>query len=137
MINSIIFISLLMIYLGLAGFFGALLRSTTQQGRIYRVIFLCAVLIPFSIILPCNPFIKVLAWVMAALVIILVYRQYSNSLQREWFNKIALMYFGILMLVVSAWALFSGISFTWIYIGIPALLASIFCWVKLNHVNVI
>ena len=135
--NSFIFVSLLMVYLGLAGFFGALLRSTVQQGRIYRVIFLCAVLIPFSIILPCNLLIKVLAWVMAAFVIILVYHQYSNLLQQEWFNKIALMYFGILMLVVSTWALFSGISFTWLYIGIPALLASILCWVKLNHVNVI
>jgi len=137
MINSIIFISLLMVYLGLAGFFGALLRYTTQQGRIYRLIFLCAVLIPFSIILPCNPFIKVLASVMAAFVIILVYKQYSNLLQREWFNKIALMYFGILMLVVSAWTLVSGISYSWVYIGIPALLASILCWVRFNHVNVI
>jgi hypothetical protein len=135
--NILSFICMLLLYLGLAGVQGAIMRATTMQDRLLRALFFLLVILPFSLGLPWQPTIKLAIWMIAAVVIYVVYKQPLNPISRSWSEKFALGYFGSLMLFISAWAIVSQAPFSSLTIVLPAVLVSFICLVKLFQTKLV
>lgn len=132
MSNLLSFICLFMLYLGLSATLGVLMRTSIQNGRINRFVFLAFVILPFAVGLPWETGFKFVVWVLGAIVTLVFYKQPVNSVSRYWQERFALLYFGLLMLLVSAWSLFyEGQSTLWM--TALAVLAGIACTIRIFH----
>ena len=130
------FICLLMLYLGFSATLGILMRTFSQNGRITRFVFLAFVIFPYAIALPWELSFKIIAWVLGIVVTFAFYRQSLNSISRQWLEKFSLIYFCLLMVLVSAWSLFyEGQSILWL--TALALLAGIACAIRIFRPGVI
>lgn len=130
MSNLLSFVCLLMLYLGLSATLGVLMRTSIQNGRINRFTFLAFVLLPFTVGLPWETGFNVVAWVLGGVVTVVFYKQPANSVSFYWQERFALVYFGLLMLLVSVWSLFyEGQSTLWM--TALALLAGIACTIRI------
>jgi len=124
------FICLLMLYLGLSAMLGVLMRASNQNGRISRFVFLAFVILPFAMGLPWEITFRTVACVLGGVVTLAFYKQPLNSVSHHWQERFALIYFGLLMLLVSAWSLFyEGQSILWM--TALAMLAGISCAIRI------
>ena len=129
------FICILMMYLGFAGVLGAIMRSTRQNGRSMRFLFLAVIVLPISISLPWLPIFKVTAWILAALITFFLYKQPVHPIITTWIGKFGLIYFGCLMIFILLWSLVSNSQISTLLIGVPAVLAIFACGVKFIQIK--
>ncbi len=136
MLDVLTFICELMFYLGLAGVLGVILQLTTKGSRLLRLIFLVAVLLPFSLGLPWGSLFKVLVWMLAAIVAGVVYLQPVNQTAQDWMQKFGMFYFGILMVFILACTLISRQP-PLVWLSLPAGLASLICFLRIFQTRTI
>ena len=136
MFDILTFICELMFYLGLAGVLGVILQLTSKGSRLLRLIFLVAVLLPFSLGLPWGSLFKVLVWMLAAIVAGVVYLQPMNQTAQDWMQKFGMAYFGILMVFILACTLISRQP-PLVWLSLPAGLAGLICFLRLFQTRTI
>jgi hypothetical protein len=136
MLDVLTFICELMFYLGLAGVLGVILQLTSTGSRLLRLIFLVAVLLPFSLGLPWGGLFKVLVWVLAAIVAGVVYLQPVNQTAQDWMQKFGMAYFGILMTFILACTLISRQP-PLVWLSLPSGLAGLICFQRLFQTRTI
>jgi hypothetical protein len=120
-------ISVLLVYLGLAGVLGRLLGRGVNS-RLYlflSLIFGVTLFLPSSIWLPWGGSARFAVWALAMGLVVLFAAQPESLPKWLWSHRFGLVYFGGMMLLTVIWALFTQQTMQWVGLGLSALLTGL------------
>ena len=116
---------LMVIYLGYAGIWGALLRQPWQETKWLGIIFGIFLFLPASLSLPWVITYKVPAWGLALITIVVFMQQPPILPGWLWQRTFMFGYFGVTMFFVLLWTIITGKPEFWFWLGFPAMLAGV------------
>ena len=116
---------IMVIYLGYAGVWGALLRQPWRETKWLGIIFGIFLFLPASLGLPWAITYKVPAWGLAVITIVVFMKHPAVLPGWLWRRAFLFGYFGVTMFFVLLWTIIAGEPEFWFWLGIPAMLVGI------------
>jgi hypothetical protein len=116
---------LLVIYLGYAGVWGALLRQPWRDTKWLGIIIGIFLFLPASLGLPWAIIYRLPVWGMAILTIVIFMKRPAIMPVWLWRRDFLFGYFGATMFFVLVWTIITGEPEFWFWLGLPALLAGL------------